>query len=101
MLWWVSAENSQQAGAPTGREASGRFFGGRWFPREGRVSDEERQALRCASLHHISIAELLPSYCLYMVTDLWLNCEVSSGHTQARRSDILCLPMQGGGSVHV
>ncbi|CAL5220465.1 g2487 [Coccomyxa viridis] len=46
VLWWVSAENSQQAGAPTGREASGRFFGGRWFPREGRVSDEELQALR-------------------------------------------------------
>ncbi len=53
VLWWVSAEHSERAGAPTGGEASGRFFGGRWFPREGRVSDEELQALRYATVEPI------------------------------------------------
>ena len=47
MLWWTSAECAEQAGAPGASEVSGRFFGGRWFPREGPISAAQLQALRC------------------------------------------------------
>jgi hypothetical protein len=48
VLWWTSAECAKQAGAPGASEVSGRFFGGRWFPREGPISAAQLQALRCA-----------------------------------------------------
>ena len=47
VLWWVSALGSQQTETPTANETAGRFFGGRWFPREGRICDAQLQALRC------------------------------------------------------
>jgi len=48
VIWWVSAEHIGPASMPAENDKSGRFFGGRWFPREGRISDAELQALRCS-----------------------------------------------------
>ena len=53
VFWLVSALGSQQPETPTANETAGRFFGGRWFPREGRICDAQLQALRC--LHTASL----------------------------------------------
>ena len=46
VLWCVSAFGSQQPETSAAEETAGRFFGGRWFPREGRICDAQLQALR-------------------------------------------------------
>ena len=46
VLWCVSAVGTQHTETSAANETAGRFFGGRWFPREGRICEAQLQALR-------------------------------------------------------